>query len=233
MPFHNKEKKRNKYSHVVDKNSSFRMVESYNSLRANLLFAISTSEKRSVIFTSSEPGAGKSTTCSNLAISMAQTGARVVLIDADMRKPVQHKIFKLVNNKGLSEILSGLTELEEGLQDTRFSGVDLITSGPIPPNPSELLGSQRMVDLMNLLSLSYDYIFIDTPPINVVADATMFLEMVGGVLLVARQKQTHYEELQRASDRIKSLQGNILGVVLTGVRDNNKPYKSYNDYTYL
>ena len=210
----------------------FQIVEAYKAVRANLLFSLAVFKEKSVIITSSEPSSGKSTTCSNLAVTMAQTGARVVVVDTDMRKPVQHKIFRVSNNVGLSKLLSGLSSLEDCLYKGVMPNLDLISAGPIPPNPSELLGSERMADLLQVLSQNYDYIFLDAPPVNVVSDSLMFLDKVAGVLLVARQKQTHYEELQRAEESIRNLQGNVLGVVITDVSETNKPYALSKGYKY-
>ncbi len=209
----------------------FQVVEAYKTVRANLLFALGVSKEKSVVITSSEPNAGKSTTCSNLAVTMAQTGARIVVVDTDMRKPVQHKIFRVSNNVGLSKLLSGLSDLENSIYKGVMPNLDLITAGRIPPNPSELLGSERMALLLQVLSQNYDYIFLDAPPVNVVSDALMFLDKVAGVLLVARQKQTHYEELQKAADNIKHLNGNVLGVVINDVSERNNPY-TYSSYKY-
>ena len=161
---------------------------------------------------------------------MAQTGAKVILIDADMRKPTQHKIFRVNNAQGLSKLLSGLAAMKDTIQRDVVTNLDLITSGPIPPNPSELLGSENMLNLLNRLSEEYDYIFIDTPPVNVVSDAFMLAKKVAGVMLVARQKQTHYEELQKAVESIRALEANVLGVVITDVSEQNKPYGAYKSY---
>lgn len=210
----------------------FQIVEAYKAVRANLLFALAVSKEKSVIITSSEPSSGKSTTCSNLAVTMAQTGARVIVVDTDMRKPVQHKIFRVSNNVGLSKLLSGLSDLDDSVYKAVMPNLDLITAGPIPPNPSELLGSERMAALLQALSQNYDYVFLDAPPVNVVSDSLMFLDKVAGVLLVARQKQTHYEELQKAAESIKHLEGNVLGVVITDVSERNKPYTLYSNYKY-
>ena len=110
--------------------------------------------------------------------------------------------------------------------------LDLINAGPIPPNPSELLGSERMAGLLQTLSASYDYIFLDAPPINVVADSLMFLDKTAGAILVARQKQTHYDELQKAAESIRNLHSSVLGVVITDVSETNKPYAMYKSYKY-
>ena len=214
----------------VTKSGTFQIVEAYKIIRTGLLFALSTAQEKSIVCTSAEPGAGKSTTCSNVAITMAQTGAKVILIDADMRKPTQHKIFRVNNAQGLSKLLSGLAAMKDTIQRDVVTNLDLITSGPIPPNPSELLGSENMLNLLNRLSEEYDYIFIDTPPVNVVSDAFMLAKKVAGVMLVARQKQTHYEELQKAVESFRALEANVLGVVITDVSEQNKPYGAYKSY---
>lgn len=214
----------------VTKSGTFQIVEAYKIIRTGLLFALSTAQEKSIVCTSAEPGAGKSTTCSNVAITMAQTGAKVILIDADMRKPTQHKIFRANNAQGLSKLLSGLAAMKDTIQRDVVTNLDLITSGPIPPNPSELLGSENMLNLLNRLSEEYDYIFVDTPPVNVVSDAFMLAKKVAGVMLVARQKQTHYEELQKAVESIRALEANVLGVVITDVSEQNKPYGAYKSY---
>lgn len=142
----------------VSKNGTFQIVEAYKNIRTGLLFALSTTKEKSIVCTSAEPGAGKSTSCSNVAITMAQTGAKVVLIDADMRKPTQHKIFRVSNSQGLSKLLSGLAPLKDSIQRDVVTNLDLIPSGPIPPNPSELLGSENMLLLLEQLSQQYDYV---------------------------------------------------------------------------
>ena len=130
------------------RNANFRMAEAYKLIRTNLLFTLANTDNRAVAFTSAEPNAGKSTTCCNLGIVMAQTGARVVVVDADMRKPTQHRNFRVSKIEGLSKILGGLSSLDECVQKNVVPNLDLIPSGAIPPNPSELLGSARMAELL-------------------------------------------------------------------------------------
>jgi capsular exopolysaccharide synthesis family protein len=154
----------------ASKRTVFQVMEAYKMIRTNLLFALATTENHVVVFSSAEPSAGKSTLSANLAIVMAQTGARVVLVDADMRKPVQHRNFRLSKTQGLSKILGGLATPEECIVRQVLPNLDLIPSGTIPPNPSELLGSSRMKALLEALQQQYDYVFIDTPPLGVVAD---------------------------------------------------------------
>ena len=220
--------------------STFQIVEAYKALRANLQFALATSDKKVIAVTSAEPSAGKSTASSNLAITMAQTGSRVLLIDADMRKPTQHKTFRVRKSNGLSMILSGLLTYEDCVCREVAKGTDLIPAGTIPPNPSELLGSPAMARFLAEMQEKYDYVLVDMPPVGVVSDALVVAPHVAGILLMARQRQTTYEELQQAVDSVKMVDGNILGVVITDVRDSDrsygrperyKYYRSY-DYTY-
>jgi capsular exopolysaccharide synthesis family protein len=231
-------RRKNRNSHeinvlnLINDTTSFQIVEAYKNLRANLLFALSTSDSHAVAITSSEPSAGKSYTCANLAITMAQTGNHVLIVDADMRKPVTHKLFQVPNQQGLSTLLSGSTAgVDDVLHKDIAPNVDLITSGPIPPNPSELLGHKRMENLLDTIAKTYDYIFIDTPPINVVSDAMMLTDKTAGVLMVARQRQSTIDEVHRAVDKYRTLEAPILGIVLTDVGSGGRGY-AYGRYSY-
>lgn len=221
-----------------NRNASFRIAEAYKMIRTNLLFTLANTKNRVVIFSSAEPSAGKSTLCANLAIVMAQTGARVVLVDADMRKPVQHRNFRLSKTQGLSKILGGLATPEECIVRQVLPNLDLIPSGTIPPNPSELLGSSRMKALLEALQQQYDYVFIDTPPLGVVADALVLVPQSAGAVLVARHKQTTYDELEEAIEGIQRINGTMLGVVLSDVQPQKGAYagyekrRYYRDYNY-
>ncbi len=212
--------------------STFQIVEAYKTARTNLLFALSTSENKVVAISSAEPNAGKSTSAANLAITMAQTGARVLLIDGDLRKPSLHKTFRLNRANGLSMILSGLLPLEECICREVAKNLDFIPSGSIPPNPSELLGSPTMDRLLEDVSKKYDYIFLDMPPLGVVSDALIAGSKTAGIVLVCRQRQTTYEELQNAVDSIAEVGENLLGVVVTNIRRDAHAYGSYSKYRY-
>lgn len=212
--------------------STFQIVEAYKTIRTNLLFALAPSDNKIVTISSAEPNAGKSTVSCNLAITMAQTGARVLLIDADLRKPSQHKTFRVKKANGLSRLLSGQGELEECICHEVARGLDLIPSGALPPNPSELLSSDAMRELLERLSVQYDYIFIDTPPLGVVSDSLVLSELTAGTVLVTRQGQTTYDELQNAVDSIKNVDGNLLGVVISDMRENPRTYGRYEKYHY-
>lgn len=212
--------------------STFQIVEAYKTIRTNLLFALAPCNNKVVLITSAEPNAGKSTVSCNLAITMAQTGARVLLIDADLRKPSQHKTFRVKKTNGLSTILSGQAAEEDCLCREVARGLDLIPSGSLPPNPSELLGSEAMRDLLDRLTLQYDYIFIDTPPLGVVSDSLVLSNLSAGTVLVARQKQTTYTELQTTVDAVRRVGGNLLGVVISDMREAPHSYSRYDKHHY-
>ncbi len=212
---------------------TFEIIEAYKSLRANLLFSLANAQKKIVVVSGAEPDVGKSTTSSNLAVMMAQTGSRVLLIDADLRKPTLHKTFHVSRSDGLTKCLLRPGDWESAIVKEVAPHLDLLPSGPIPPNPSELLGSARMVQLLNAFSEKYEYIFIDTPPINVVTDGLILISRSAGAVLVTRQNQTTYEEVQESVDNIRKVNGNLLGVVINdykitaGERQRRYYYKHY------
>lgn len=225
----------NNLDNRINKQSLFKVTESYKTIRANLLFTLSSAKRKVVLFSSAEPGAGKSITCANLAITMAETNASVLLIDADMRKPVQHRAFHVSNRMGLSTILSGQAPLENCIIEDKASHIYLIPSGHIPPNPAELLSSKNMENLLTSASQKFDYVFVDMPPVGVVSDCLVLTAQAAGVLLVCRQKQTTYPEFQRAIDSVKKVNGTVLGVILNDVKEENKPYayrSAYKSYDY-
>lgn len=214
--------------------NSFEIVEAYKALRANLLFSLASSPQKIILVSSSEPGAGKSTTCSNLAVLMAQTGSRVLLVDADLRKPTLHRHFHVSKSNGLTRHLINLSTWQEIVQKEVAPNLDLITSGPIPPNPSELLGSARMVQFLNQVAEEYDYVFIDTPPVNVVTDSLVLAARASGTILVCRQNVTTYDELTEAIKNIENVNGTLLGVVINDYKRLGTERKKYyyNKYGY-
>ncbi len=212
--------------------STFQIVEAYKTIRANLLFAMAGAKNKVVVVSSAEPNAGKSTVSCNLAITMAQTGARVLLIDADMRRPSQHRTFRVKKASGLSNLLAGQATEEECIRREAARGMDLLPSGELPPNPSELLAGSAMAELLERLSLQYDYIFIDTPPLGIVSDALSLLEKTAGIVLVARQGQTTYDEMESAMEAVKHANSNLLGVVISDMRENPHSYGNYDKRHY-
>lgn len=205
----------------------FQVTEAYKTLRTNLLFSLAAGKNNIVIVSSASPSEGKSSTCANLAITMAQTGARVILIDADLRKPTQYQIFKCNNSKGLTTILAGFNDLDDVIKRDVEPKLDVITSGPAPPNPSELLGGERMTRLLDKLNEHYDYIFIDTPPINVVTDAMVLANKAAGVILITRQRQSTYDDLTKAVSTLEFSGANILGLVINGINEKSGRYGKY------
>lgn len=219
----------------LDKNTPFAVTEAYKTVRTNVIFSLAANNHKAFVVSSANAAEGKSTTSANLAITLAQTSARVLLIDADLRKPTQHKIFQVDNRHGLSNFLVGLESLADALHANVEPKLDLLTSGPIPPNPSELLGSKNMGILLEKLEEHYDYIVIDSPPVNVVADALVISAKTAGVVLVAKHCSTTYDDVGSAVDAIRFANSNILGVIFNDMLDTNngmyyKGYKKYRRY---
>lgn len=214
---------------ILGDNVSFAITEAYKSIRTNMVFSMSTQLNKCFAVTSAMPGAGKSFTSANVAITFAQAGMKILLIDADMRKPVQHKNFRLHNKAGISTLLSGINTLGEVLQQNVIPNLDIITSGPIPPNPSELLSSGNMSVLIDKLSSHYDYIIIDTPPIGLVTDALTLAECVSGIVLVAKYSESSYDEIDAAIKKINISHLHILGFILNNIhgKGSGKYYGKY------
>lgn len=209
----------------------FSVTEAYNMLRTNLNFTLSTQENNAFVISSPLSGDGKSTTAANIAITLAQTKAKVLLVDCDLRRPVQHKMFNISNEKGLSSVLTG-EKFENNVNKAVYENLDVITSGPMPPNPSELLGSANMQRFLEYTRGLYDYVILDTSPINVVTDALLLSKTVAGIMLVVRQGVSTYDEIDRAIESIDFVEGNILGVVINSVEENNTKYGRKYGYAY-
>lgn len=209
---------------------NFQVVESYKQLRTNIMFAMSVKDTTIVELSSSYPGEGKSITSANVSIAMAQTEAKVLLIDCDLRKSVQHKIFKVKNKVGLSSVLGKMATYSEAVNRDVVKNLDLITSGPVPPNPSELIASKAMQNFINEVKEIYDYVIIDTPPINVVSDALELSQYTGGLVLVTRQGVTTYDDIRHTINSAKFLNVDILGMVVNGIKEDK--FNNYGKYRY-
>lgn len=201
--------------------------EQYRTIRTNLQFASVDKELGSILVTSAAPSEGKSLTVANLAVVYAQQGKKILLIDADLRKPTVHYTFRLDNLTGLSTVLVGEEEFTEVIQDSDIENLSVLTSGPIPPNPSELLGSKRMEQFLEDASQFYDVIIIDSPPVLAVADAQILANVVDGSLLVVRSGQTEYEAAEKAKEALERTTSKLLGAVL-----NDREKKGSNSYYY-
>ena len=209
---------------ILNETASFHVKEAYKAARTNTMFSIAGKGGKKIVVTSSFPGEGKSTTCLNLAITFAQTGSKVLVMDADLRKPTVHRKLDVQNTTGLAHLLGHFNEIDEVIVPSKYENLDVITSGHIPPNPAELLASETMETILDKLGEKYDYIFIDTPPLNVVTDATVLSKAVSGTVLVVRQGVTHHRDMQDALGKLEFANAKVLGMILHGVKENQKGY---------
>jgi len=204
--------------------------ENYRSLRTALLLSGPQSNLKTIMVTSPLPGEGKSTTISNLAISFTQMGKKVLIIDADLRKPKQHQIFKMKNHEGLTSYLAMDLPLEKLIKSAIAPSLYLINSGPIPPNPAELLGSDKMARLLSSLKNQFDFILIDTPPILTVTDAQIVGKLVDGLVLVVRAEKTPRNALVQTRELIDLFKLRTFGVVINGLNIDSHDYYSRHYY---
>lgn len=202
-------------------------AEAFRQIRTNLQFAHVSHESKALLVTSSLPGEGKSTTAANLAIAMAQAGQSVVLVDADLRRPQVDEYLGLDRHAGLTTALIGTADVNDLLQPWGEGGLYVLTSGHIPPNPSELLGSAAMKDLIAGLEQAFDAVIIDAPPLLPVTDAAVLAQQVGGVVLVVGASRVKYSDLQKSLAHLNMVQADVLGVVL-----NLLPTKGADAYSY-
>jgi len=193
------------------------LSEAFRGLRTSVLLSRARRPPRSLIFCSAEPGEGKTTVASNLAISLAQLGKRVLLIDGDMRRPSVHKLFDIPCRSGLVTYLAGLGEWQKLVQPAGESGLDCLVSGPVPPNPAELLSSDAMRSLIREATAAYDFVLIDSPPMLNIADGRILAAMVEGAILVTKEGATPRELVQRAQGHVRDAGGHLIGVVLNSV----------------
>jgi len=202
-------------------------AEAYRTLRTNIQFSSYDKELKIITVTSSRPGEGKSTVSSNLAVTFAENGKKVLLIDTDLRRPTIHKVFKLPNSLGIVNAVLNPELINDIINVDVIPGVDIITSGVIPPNPSELLGSNKCRMLIEQLKSIYDYIILDAPPLLAVTDAQILTTLSDGTLIVAFHGLTKKDELMKAKDLLEKVNGNILGVVLNGIPEDDTNYYYY------
>jgi capsular exopolysaccharide synthesis family protein len=217
---------------IINEDVKTPIGEAYRTIRTNIQFSMPKGQLRTMLITSSTPEEGKSTTTSNLAITMAESGNRVLLIDADLRKSVIHKMFELPNLKGLTNVLAEDLDYREILRSTKVKGLDILTGGPKPPNPSELLGSEKMRTFLESLKKDYDIIILDTPPVLPVTDAAILASLVDGVVLVSSYGQTTFEGLARAKVQLENVDAKILGVILNKVPTSKRSGHYYYYYYY-
>jgi len=204
-------------------NAPFAYVEAYKTLRTNLSFSSINKQYKKIIITSAIPGEGKSTVAVNLAITLAESEAKVLLVGCDMRNPTLSRMLGVHSNykEGLTSVLTNKTTEEECIFCNPKLKCDVLLAGTTPPNPAELLSSPQMKDLLDRLSAKYDYIICDTPPVSVVTDAAALSQFCDGVILVVRHKTTSRDRVWAAKRNLDAVQANIIGTVLSGYDMSN------------
>lgn len=221
-----------KVKNIINTDSKFAIVEGYKSARTSLVFSLVAENNPCVAVTSWSKGEGKSTATVNLAISFAKMGKNVLLIDTDLRRPNIHNLLKISNSTGLSEVVGQLTEFEDAVNRSVVPCLDVLTSGSIPPNPSELIGSSAFTSFINMAKNQYDYVILDTPPIGVVTDTLLLKEHIAGYVMIVREKVTTHGEIEKAVQAIKLADSKILGFLKVGCSlQDRKRYKG-NNYGY-
>jgi capsular exopolysaccharide synthesis family protein len=204
------------YKLITHENAKSPIAEAYRTLRTNLQFANAGEALRTVMYTSSGPGEGKSTTVANTAVVLAQSGKKVIISDCDLRKPVQHKIFGL-KNQGLTNALVENLAITELLQESGIHNLRVLPSGPIPPNPSELLGNPKMETVLRELRQDCDILLVDAPPVVAVTDACVLACQMDGVVMVVAAGMVRPEMALHAKDLLLKANAHLLGVVLNRV----------------
>lgn len=206
--------------------------EAYRGIRTSILFSSAENEPKVILVSSAGPQEGKTITATNLAITMAQSGNKVIMLDCDMRRPKIHKVFGINRDRGMTNLLVGNQDIKGTLFHTEVPNLDVIPCGPIPPNPSEIIGSARMKKLLDLLREKYTRIIIDSPPITAVTDAVILAKSTDGMVLVIRASDTAREIVKNGLDQIQSVGGHVLGAILNGVDMGSDGYYYYQYYYY-
>ena len=220
-------------NHVLNDKSSFDTVETYKAIRTNVMFSMPKTEKGKVIvITSAAPGEGKTTTSINLAITFAQMGAKVMLMDCDLRKSRVHRYLELDRKNGVTNVLCGFSPLDQAIKRDVRENLDVLPAGEIPPNPAELMETEEFRKLIYTLQERYDYIFIDTPPITVVTDAAVAMKHSMGAVVVIRNNVTTFDMMDAAMERIRTTGVKILGAIVLGTEEKSKKYGYYKNKKY-
>lgn len=213
---------------VINEKSNFDTVETYKSIRTNIMFSLPKSDNgRIIAITSAAPGEGKTTTSINLAITIAQTGNKVLLIDCDLRKSRVHRYLQIDRGEGITNILCGFSEFDKAIRKNVRDNLDVLTSGEIPPNPAEILQAEAFAALIAGLKDSYDYIIIDTPPVTVVTDAIIVTKQCDGIVLVIKEDQTGYDMLDETVDAIRKANTKIIGAIYLANESKSQKYGYY------
>jgi len=211
---------------IVEKKPKSISAESYRTLRTNIQYSSFDKEIKVIVVTSSEPGEGKSTTAGNLALSFAQAEKKTLMIDCDLRKPSIHKNFRISNLIGLSDVIVGKEKIQDAVHEYN-DYLSVLTSGKLPPNPSEMLGSKAMTSLLEALKLRYDIIILDSAPLQAVTDAQILSTKADGTILVVRAERTKKDSVVQGKALLDKVGAKILGIVLNGVENSRRKYYYY------
>lgn len=216
--------------YVHDKPKST-VSEKFRGIRSNIMFSSAEKEIQSLLITSEKPSSGKSTISANIAVTYAQAGYKTLIIDGDMRKPTQHYIFDLPNNSGLSNLIVNKATYTESIKETKVQNLSILTAGPTPPNPSELIASTQFDEIYNELLSDYDFIVVDTPPVNTVTDAQVYAQTIQNCALVIDVEKNNKNEVKKAKDLINKAGGKLLGAILnkTAIDKSSSYYYYYGD----
>lgn len=213
---------------VTNANPKSIVSEQFRTLRTNINFSMPDQELKTLLFTSASPGEGKSTVAGNTAVVFAQEGKRVLLVDADMRKPTVHYTFHMTNTLGLSNLLTRQATVADVVKVSTIDNLHVITCGPIPPNPAELLGSKTMDNVLEELKEHFDIVIFDAPPVLSVTDAQILSNKCEGTILVMSAGETEKEGIVKAKEALVSSQANIIGAVLNNYKlDKDNYYYQY------
>ena len=204
--------------------------EQYRAIRTNIEYSNVDQNTKTILVTSSDKNEGKTTTVSNLAVSFANLNKKILLIDCDLRNASIHKMFKLNNIYGLTDILAKDRAVDKCIQKTELENLYVLTAGAIPPNPAEILSSEKMKNLIEDLKNIYDYIFIDTPPIGLVTDAGVLSSFIDGVVLVVKSESVEKKYLEETKKKLDAVDARILGAILNAYKSEQKDYEYYSYY---
>ena len=204
--------------------------EQYRTIRTNIEYSNVDQNTKTILVTSSDKNEGKTTTVSNLAVSFANLNKKVLIVDCDLRNPSIHKMFKINNIYGLTDILAKDRAVDKCIQETELKNLYVLTAGAIPPNPAEILSSDKMKNLIEDLKNIYDYIFIDTPPIGLVTDAGVLSSFIDGVVLVVKAESVEKKFLEETKKKLDAVDARILGAILNAYKSEQKDYNYYSYY---
>lgn len=212
-------------------NPKSHIAEAYRILRTNIEFSNIDKNIKTILVTSAQQNEGKSTAISNLASTFASLeNKKVLIIDCDLRNPSVHKMFNVSNISGLTDVLTGQKDIEKCIEKTKVKNLDILKAGKIPPNPSEILQSKKMRNFMEVIKEYYDYIFIDSPPVGIVTDASILAQYADGTILLVAANEADIEAVKISKERLERVNANILGAIFNKFEVDSSSYGYYNYY---